>query len=116
MLTFTNNLEREVDKKIKKIMSADVSIIKKSYDASELLVNAFSQLRNFIVHYSFKDSAEEIYFFKNIKPRIFHKLLYYRKIYNIEMNRPLGKFCKSTCNRRSKICNNCSKIVCRKRF
>ena len=34
MLTFTNNLEREVDKKIKKIMSADVSIIKKSYDAS----------------------------------------------------------------------------------
>ena len=90
MQTFTNNLEREVDKKIKKIMSADVSIIKKSYDASELLVNAFSQLRNFIVHYSFKDSAEEIYFFKNIKPKIFHKLLYYRKIYNIEMNRPLG--------------------------
>lgn len=90
MLAFTNNLEREVDKKIKKIMSADVSIIKKSYDASELLVNAFSQLRNFIVHYSFKDSAEEIYFFKNIKPKIFHKLLYYRKIYNIEMNRPLG--------------------------
>lgn len=62
MQPFTNNLEREVDKKIKKIMSADVSIIKKSYDASELLVNAFSQLRNFIVHYSFKDSAEEIYF------------------------------------------------------
>lgn len=90
MRTFTSNLEREVDKKIRKIMDADVTIIKKSFEASSVLAEAFNQLRDFITNYSFKSMAEEIDFFKNIKPRIFHKLLYFRKIYNIEMNRPLG--------------------------
>ena len=90
MRTFTSNLEREVDKKIRKIMDADATIIKKSFEASSVLAEAFNQLRDFITNYSFKSMAEEIDFFKNIKPRIFHKLLYFRKIYNIEMNRPLG--------------------------
>ena len=90
MRTFTSNLEREVDKKIRKIMDANVTIIKKSFEASSVLAEAFNQLRNFITNYSFQSVDEEIDFFKNIKPRIFHKLLYFRKIYNIEMNRPLG--------------------------
>lgn len=90
MRIFTSNLEREVDKKIRKIMDADVTIIKKSFEASSVLAEAFNQLRDFITNYSFQSMAEEIDFFKNIKPRIFHKLLYFRKIYNIEMNRPLG--------------------------
>ena len=90
MRIFTSNLEREVDKKIRKIMDAVVTIIKKSFEASSVLAEAFNQLRDFITNYSFQSMAEEIDFFKNIKPRIFHKLLYFRKIYNIEMNRPLG--------------------------
>ncbi len=90
MRTFTTNLEREVDKKIRKIMDANVTIIKKSFEASSVLAEAFNKLRDFITNYSFQSVDEEIDFFKNIKPRIFHKLLYFRKVYNIEMNRPLG--------------------------
>lgn len=40
--------------------------------------------------YQFADDAEEIHFFKVIKPRRVFRLIYYRKIYNIEMNRPVG--------------------------
>ena len=31
-----------------------------------------------------------IEFFKIIKPHLYHRLIYYRKVYNIEMNRPVG--------------------------
>lgn len=44
----------------------------------------------FIGSYTFKDEVEEIDFFKEIKPRLFYRLLSYCKIYNIEMNRPVG--------------------------
>ncbi|KAA6321420.1 hypothetical protein EZS27_028927 [termite gut metagenome] len=38
----------------------------------------------------FRNEEEEILFFKEIKPRLCFRLIYYRKIYNIEMNRPTG--------------------------
>lgn len=52
--------------------------------------DAFQRLREFISSYPFKNEAEEIEFFKTIKPRLYHRLIYYRKVYNIEMNRPVG--------------------------
>ena len=64
--------------------------MKKSLEASQVLANAFQQVKEFIGSYTFKDEAEEIQFFKEIKPRLFYRLLYYRKVYNIEMNRPVG--------------------------
>lgn len=47
-------------------------------------------MQDFVATYTFKNEAEEIRFFKEIKPRLFYRLLYYRKVYNIEMNRPVG--------------------------
>ena len=47
-------------------------------------------MKEFISTYTFRDEVEEIEFFKVIKPRLFYRLIYYRKIYNIEMNRPVG--------------------------
>ena len=90
MNEFINNLEKEIEKKLKKIESADLNIMKKSLEASQVLANAFQQVKEFIGSYTFKDEAEEIQFFKEIKPRLFYRLLYYRKVYNIEMNRPVG--------------------------
>lgn len=90
MNEFINNLEKEIEKKLKKIESADLNIMKKSLEASQVLANAFQQVKEFIGSYTFKDEAEEIEFFKEIKPRLFYRLLYYRKVYNIEMNRPVG--------------------------
>ena len=59
-------------------------------EASLVLGDAFQRLRDFITNYTFKSDAEEIEFFKVIKPRLYHRLIYYRKVYNIEMNRPVG--------------------------
>lgn len=90
MKSFVYNLEKDIEKKLKKIESADLNILKKSLEASLVLGDAFQKMKEFISTYTFRDEAEEIEFFKVIKPRLFYRLIYYRKIYNIEMNRPVG--------------------------
>ena len=90
MFDFVGTLEKDVEKKLKKIECSDLNILKKSLEASLVLGDAFQRMRDFVATYTFKNEAEEIRFFKEIKPRLFYRLLYYRKVYNIEMNRPVG--------------------------
>lgn len=54
------------------------------------LCRSLQPIKNFIAGYTFHDDAEEIHFFKEIKPRLCSGLIYWRKVYNIEMNRPEG--------------------------
>lgn len=90
MFVFVKILEKEVERKLKKIECSDLNILKKSLEASLVLGDAFQRMRDFVATYTFKNEAEEIHFFKEIKPRLFYRLIYYRKVYNIEMNRPVG--------------------------
>lgn len=90
MINFVDKLQQEVRKKIEKIEAEDMNILKKSLDASHVLGDAFDRLKEFITRYTFEDEAEEILFFKEVKPRIFCHLIYYRKVYNIEMHRPVA--------------------------
>lgn len=90
MINFVEKLQKEIRRKIEQIEAEDKNILKKSLDASRVLGNAFDQLKEFIIKYKFKDKDEEILFFKEIKPKIFCHLIYYRKVYNIEMHRPVA--------------------------
>ncbi|WP_283686178.1 RteC domain-containing protein [Dysgonomonas sp. Marseille-Q5470] len=90
MIRFTSHLKKEIDIKIEQIECSEMSMITKSLDASRILAKAFNQLKAFILSYNFKDEEEEIYFFKETKPRLCSRLIFYRKVYNIEMNRPIG--------------------------
>ena len=90
MTDFVLKLKQEVDRKITKIESEENSMQNKASLASQVLGEAFDQLKGFIVTYQFKDDAEEITFFKEIKPNICYRLIYYRKMYNIELNRPVA--------------------------
>lgn len=90
MNNYTSQLKKEVDERIEQIERSEISEIAKSLEASRVLADAFNQLKEFILAYTFKDEEEEIYFFKETKPRLCSRLIYYRKIFNIEMNRPTG--------------------------
>jgi len=90
MLEYVANLKKEVDAKIEQIEASDDNILKKSLAGSQILAEAFSRLKIFIFTYTFKDEVEEITFFKDIKPKFCYRLIYYRKIFNIEMNKPLA--------------------------
>lgn len=90
MINFVEKLQKEIRRKIEQIEAEDKNILKKSLDASRVLGDAFDRLKEFIISYHFDNEDEEILFFKEIKPRIFCHLIYYRKVYNIEMNRPVA--------------------------
>jgi hypothetical protein len=90
MTEFIEQLQKDIRRKIEKIEAEDKNILKKSLDASHVLGDAFDRLKEFIVAYDFGNEDEEILFFKEIKPKIFYHLIYYRKVYNIEMHRPVA--------------------------
>ena len=90
MLDYVSNIENGIAKYIGETESREKSILTRSLLISNYLEKIFIQLKDFIGSYQFRSESEEILFFKTIKPRIFRQLIYYRKIYNIEMNRPVS--------------------------
>lgn len=90
METYTQKLIKNLNIQLNSIDSLEESLFTKAPKAIILLENLFVELKTFISSYSFKDIEEETYFFKEIKPQLFSKLVYYRKIYNIESLRPNG--------------------------
>lgn len=92
MIQFTDNLKKEVGQSLSIINSKESDTLKKAEEITSLLKNAFNRLRFFIHEYEFKDESEEILFFKEIKPNLFCDLIYYQKMYNLEIHRPTGGY------------------------
>ncbi|PXV61112.1 RteC protein [Dysgonomonas alginatilytica] len=90
MKKYTCELIEKLNYQLKIIDLEEENIFVKAPKAIELLEGTFVELKSFVFTYSFKGLEEEIYFFKDIKPQLFSKLIYYRKIYNIETIRPNG--------------------------
>jgi hypothetical protein len=90
MEQFTTNLKQKINTEIQLIESEEDSLFTKSSKIINLLEDAFDQLKDFVLGYTFKYQAEEIQFFKEIKPQLFSILIYYRKVYNLEMRMPTG--------------------------
>lgn len=89
---FITKLNIELNSRLHAIEIEETDIIKKAQDSIICLKDILSKLRTFIVGYKFKNEAEEIYFFKVIKPEIVSQLIYHVKINNFESKRPLGSF------------------------
>jgi len=68
--------------------SENEDILIKAEEGLQITKRALIQLRNKCVKKEFKNIDEEIHFFKNIKPQIFSKLIYYQKLFYIENKRP----------------------------
>jgi len=79
-------LEQQLDK-LETEASGDLELIKHCYRATE---EAMVQLKTFISSYTFKNVTEEIYFFKELKPKFYSRLIYYVKLFEIETNKPVG--------------------------
>lgn len=90
MIEFARKLKKDLEAERNRIESTDANSLKKALEASHVFGEAFVKLKTFAIGYDFKDEQEEIYFFKEVKPYLCSYLIYYRKVYNLEMNRPVG--------------------------
>lgn len=92
MRTMNHSLDNVIDKinmYEKNILKDTTNLIDDSFKIITYLRESLATLKNQILNKGFKDEAEEINFFKNIKPQILGKLIYYNKVFRIETSCPV---------------------------
>ncbi|WP_275314916.1 RteC domain-containing protein [Tenacibaculum bernardetii] len=63
-------------------------VLEKSEEGIKVTQRALEQIRELLLKRKSASTSDEIYFFKNIKPQVFSKLIYYVKLFSIESKRP----------------------------
>lgn len=71
------------------VIDADCSV-ERIEAVIHLIVECLSEVKKYILKRGFKNTNEEIRFFKYQKPAILAKLIYYNAIYKIEIKKPYG--------------------------
>jgi hypothetical protein len=51
---------------------------------------SMNSLQEYVIQNNFSSQSEEITFFKLIKPKFYSLLIFYHRLYNIEVSRPIG--------------------------
>lgn len=64
--------------------------IKKCEQAITLILKSINELKKTTTKTNFKTQSEEVQFFKEIKPQFTSKLIYFNRVYKIEMKKPNG--------------------------
>jgi len=90
MEKYTSTMENTILHDILEIEGMECGMLQKSKLIVSRLEETYEALKHFISGYSFLNEAEEIRFFKEVKPRFFSLLIYYSKVYNIELRMPAG--------------------------
>jgi hypothetical protein len=83
-------LYRDLGQELDRIEDEERELISIAERSIVVLKDAVGQLRNFVRENPFQTEEEEIYFFKLIKPKFFSKLIYYTKLWDMEIRRPIG--------------------------
>ena len=78
----------ELNNELTLLKIRELDTIKQASMAIGICRDTLSQLKNLVLNNKFEKEQDELYFFKNIKPEIFSKLIYYTEILRIETHRP----------------------------
>lgn len=91
MRDFYIRLSREIQTELQTIdwEGCDISI-KDSVRMVKYLEDCLTKLRNYFLVLKSITTHEEIGFFKEMKPEVLGLLLYFNKIHNVELKRPIG--------------------------
>ena len=90
MKELVNNILAQIEVELDDIDLYGYDIIETSLSIVRRLHKALNDLRIKLQTYTFSTKEEEIFFFKNQKPELLSRLLYFHKIYRIEAQCPTG--------------------------
>ncbi|WP_339887734.1 RteC domain-containing protein [uncultured Flavobacterium sp.] len=88
MKTYSTTLITALEKQLKKIHGSNVDIILQAKQAMTATINKLEELKIEFIRHTFEDKTKEIEFFKQLKPQLTSKLIYYNEIYNMEVSKP----------------------------
>ncbi len=91
MRQYLNDFFKDIDLLINEIKSNNKNTIVASNKIIEVLNDKIYDLYVWLSKYTFPTQEEEVQFFKEQKPQIISKLIYYNKIVDIESNLPIAK-------------------------
>ena len=80
----------ELDSHLEFLETEIEDVLVKAEEAIKISKKALLQLRKTVTDNRIKTKGKEITIFKHIKPKIYSKLIYYVKLFNIESKRPRG--------------------------
>ncbi len=87
---FASRLLKPLEVELEEISFATLSPTERLSSANRLIAQAMAKIRAFMADYPFGSVAEEIGFFKNIKPAFCHWQVYFSELFTIEENIPFG--------------------------
>jgi hypothetical protein len=90
MERFANELYARMKQELQISAIQSESILQKSEASIRITDNAIRDLKEFIVVYNFKDTDEEVKFFKTIKPQFLSERIFHLHIFQIESHLPIG--------------------------
>jgi len=90
VIAYCRKLVAELDEDDKNYSVEISDPIQLSEKLIEVTLVKISQLRTFVKEKGFDKPEDEIRFFKELKPKIISKLIYYNAVYKIETRRPYG--------------------------
>ncbi|RLJ75083.1 RteC domain-containing protein [Pedobacter alluvionis] len=67
------------------------NIIADSYRMTSFLRELLAQMKQHVLMKGFTNKAEEIEFFRKVKPQILGKLMYYNRVYRVEISCPVAE-------------------------
>lgn len=82
------DLLSEFEMNMESLESVSDDVLYKAENGMTRAKNCIKRLHQKVKELGFRNTAEEISFFKYTKPQIFSKLIYYVKLFNIESKRP----------------------------
>lgn len=90
MRTFAEEMLLKIDAEIESIGFNNDITINDALHMVKYIIPLYDQLRKLTVEHIFSSTEEEIYFFKELKPSILGRYLYFNKVYRIESQCPSG--------------------------
>lgn len=87
---FIANLESELEGRLFNLNLEQDRPLQRAEAAILEITLALSKLKSFVLRCKFSTETEEIDFFKNRKPLLLSKLIYYNEVFRIETRRPSG--------------------------
>lgn len=92
MLSFANQQFQALEKELAELQQDSDSIIQESERSIDAILRSIDALKNHLLSHPFESIAEEVLFFKQIKPKFTSKLIYNIELLKIESRRPIGSF------------------------
>ena len=81
---------QDLDSSLEFLESETEDVLTKAEEGIKIAKKALLQLRKVVTDKELKSREQEITIFKIIKPKIYSRLIYYVKLFNIESKRPRG--------------------------